>query len=235
MSYWDSFKTGDLCISKTSGKYASFIRGVTNSNYNHSCVAIRIDTTKLPEIKILRTGGALLFIEGQNLIHDNRRLTVNFMQNEKVLKLSLDDKYYTSEFEEKVLELLYTDIKEIILELDKPKKVKIPNGFNSESHRFDKKQSIRKLRVLCSEYSANFYNITLNSHLDKNPVLPQLFTPENFLNQSKNPYYKLFNSQTLVYDANVSNYDGLKLIFYIILIIILIYLIYKVISMSLNK
>lgn len=222
MSHWDTFKTGDLCISRTSGKYASFIRGVTNSDYNHSCVAIRIDSSKLPNIKLVKTGGTLLFIEGQNLITDNRRLTTNFMDNEKIVRLNLKDEYYTPDFEQKVLELIYTDIKEVIIEPDKSIKIRIPNNFKSDIHKNDKYQPIKKLRILCSEYSANFYHITLNDYIDKRIKYPLLFTPNNFIKSENNPYYYLFDNQVLIYNSNSSNYDWLKLLAYIILIILII-------------
>src|SRR5438445_10325155 len=110
MADFGRFKTGDLCITRTLGKFASLIRGITISNYNHVCIAIRVDPKFLPRLKIVRDGGVILFLEkakNPRTGEIGRILRPNLMQNIKVLRLPLKDNLYTPQFVENMTRLLY--------------------------------------------------------------------------------------------------------------------------------
>jgi hypothetical protein len=232
-SYWDHFKTGDLCINKTYGKFASFIRGFTISEYNHSCTAIRLDPSILPEIKIVRTGGVLLFLEIDRLKEyesGTRKLRTNFMDQEKVIRLPLKDEYYTKEFEQNIQELIYMNVNRIEIIMNEHQFVKKPENFKSDIMK-NGRNGIPKVDTVCSEISADFYNITLNKHINKNIKPALVFVPQTFRTPKGNPYFHLFEKEELVYDKNVSdNGCWLQLflgILFVIIILIILFLLWR--------
>jgi hypothetical protein len=219
MTYWDSFKTGDLCITATAGIFPVFARIITNSDYNHACVAIRIDVTKLPRIQIVHTGGTLLFIEGLHMLSSTKFLKVNDMSNTKILQLSLNDKYYTNDFVNNIYNLIYNDMDTIklnnkIITIQKPEVYEDINNIS-------KKYLIKYFVGICSEYSANFYNVTLHKHIEFESS-KFLFVPGDFLKSSNNPYYNLFHKTTVIYETQDFNYSVCVLILILVIIILMI-------------
>lgn len=230
MSFWDKFKTGDLCINKTYGKFASLIRGITISSINHSCVAIRLDESKLPEIKIVKIGGVLLFLEIDRLYESGtRKLRTNFMDHEKVYRIPLKEQYYTPEFEQNILELIYSNVNRIEIVMDDNQFVKKPENFKSDIMK-NGRYGIPKVDTVCSEISADFYNITLNKHIDKKIKPAVVFVPQTFRTPKGNPYYHLFEAEELVYDKNVNdNGCWLQLLLFILFVAIIIIIIWLLI------
>lgn len=228
MCDFSSFKTGDLCIARTLGKFASLIRGITISDYNHVTVAIRIDPRILPQLKIVRTGGALLFLEKSKNPENGeiqRVARINAMMNMKVLRLPLKDELYTEEFQEKIKELLYLTAFKVELKLKEYIKIEKPSNFESTMNVINRSVPIPKINNVCSENTAEFYLNTLPDAIDKNITPAIVFVPQTFLGSTGNPYYNLFNSEEIVYEDNpIDNYWG-ELIMIILIVIFLIILI----------
>lgn len=229
MSNLDQFKTGDLCVAKTLGKFASFIRFLTISEYNHVCVAIRIDPTVLPRIKVVRTGGKLLFLEkSKNPETGNieRVIRVNVMNNINLIRLPLKDEFYSAEFENRIEQLIYLTAFKLELVIGEYQKIQKPQNYRYTINPEARSQLIPVIKNVCSENSADFYHITLPDNYDKTIIPAVVFVPQTFLGAKGNPYYKLFDNSQMLFQNDIPNYYWLDLIILVIIIIILIVLCY---------
>lgn len=235
MSFWDKFKTGDLCINRTHGKFASFIRGISISEYNHASIAIRIDEKYLPKLKIVRTGGTLLFMEKDRFPDTNelgRNLRTHFMEHIKILRFPLKNKLYTDEFKNRLEIFLHH--KAVNVEIIKGQKILIhkDKDLDTQIFKYSRLQPIPKIETVCSELSADFYSVVFHDKIDKNITPALVFSPQTFLTSNGNPYHNLFNAPEVVFDISNNQNDTswlelLYIIIFIILIILLVYYIYK--------
>ena len=226
MCDFNSFRTGDLCISKTLGKFASLIRGITISDYNHVCVAIRIDPLFLPQLKIIRTGGVLLFLEKSKNPENGeiqRVIRVNTMLNMKVLRLPLKDQNYTKEFEQRITELLYLTAFQVEVRVKEYTKIQQPENFIPTINIINRITPIPKIHNVCSENTAELYLNTLPDAIDKNVVPVVIFVPQTFLGSAGNPYYDLFDDREIIYDTTPTNDYWWELIIVLIILMGLIF------------
>lgn len=224
---FSQFKTGDLCISRTLGKFASLIRGITISNYNHVCIAIRIEPKYLPRLKIVREGGVILFLEKvtyKKTGEVGRTLRINLMENVKVLRLPLKDELYTPEFEQKITQLLYQTAHTV--ELKQKEYIEIRREPIQKLKSYSRSLPLPYIENACSENTADFYFNTLYKHIDKNIIPASVFVPQTFLVSEGNPYYNLFESVQIIYDSNPNDNYWLELIVSIIIIILILCIMY---------
>lgn len=229
MCDFSSFKTGDLCVTKTLGKFASLIRTITISNYNHVTVAIRIDPAFLPQLKIVRTGGILLFLEKSKNPENGeiqRVIRINAMMNIKTLRFPLKDEHYTEDFEKRVENLLYLTAFKVEPRIKEYIKIQKPEGFTSDLKLVDRSVPIPQIQNVCSENTADFYSNTLQDKIDKNVVPAVVFVPHTFIGSKGNPYYGLFDPAEVIYDVNPTNDYWWELIIVILFIIVILILLY---------
>jgi hypothetical protein len=131
----EKIKTGDLILESDEGAIAPFIKVLTFSNYNHCTVGIRLDITKLPEIKVVRTGGVLFVLEPKLhkfWIADSLKSKADFKADYSTLIYPLKDELYTSEFEHHVTNYLYNNCKYIVYN---GKQINIKEKYNENYNR----------------------------------------------------------------------------------------------------
>jgi len=227
---FQQYKTGDLLVNNSRGKFATTIRFFTISNYNHVTVAVRIDPNYLPKIKIVRTGGAILFLEPSRVKENGqykREVRINMMDNKKVLRLPLKDQFYSREFENRITELIYQTGNCLELKHKEYIKIQQPENFRPTlNYMSNRIQLTSPILYLCSENVADFYDTILPEHIDKTITPANGFVPQTFLGPVGNPYYNLFESSQIVYDINATDNYWLELLVLILFIIIILILIY---------
>lgn len=206
-------KTGDLIVIGSEGFGPQILKTLCNTEYNHSTIVVRLDCSKLPEIKIVKTGGTLFFLEIEKKIDTfNYILIEPGYTNHIVLKLELKNEYYNLEFE--------SELKNILDSLCVY--VKFKNNTVINLNKYSKKNNLftpcKRLihPVICSELVLGIYTKLLKIQKYDNKIM---YLPHHFSTDSWDTYF----IKSIIYKniPNTYNYFFIYLIFFIIIIGIL--------------
>ena len=196
MNSFSEIRTGDLLLVSDYSPLAPIGRFLTSSEYNHSTVAVRLDTSVLPEIK-LSAGGELFIFEKIAFRSVLLKEIPDYSKANKILRLPLKAEYYTKDFEDKLTNFLNSTCKSIQY---KNKEFKI--------QRKDKDYPVRShpqiFDILCSEISFSLYYATLDL---KDQQIPWVIAPSDFLN-----FNYLFDQTRLVHQGPNNTYSHLWLV-----------------------
>jgi hypothetical protein len=173
----------------------------------------------------------LLFLEIYNNVNLGkfRRELRDTHNNEemKVLRYPLKAHLYTSEFENKILDLIYLTVDRVVLRPKHYTYILKPPNFKSELKCYQRQQLIPEIRYVCSENVADFYFSTLYNHINKDIIPSTIMIPETFLEQKGNPYFELFEENEVIYDVDkVNTYPMINIIIIFVIIGIIFLIIY---------
>lgn len=220
----DSIKTGDLILQSFGGFLSPIIRFVTLSDYHHSTVAIRLDPTYFPDLKIVRTGGELFVLEAkldksEKWVVDSLKDPNGFDKSFKVLILPLKDEFYTKEFEKHVINFIQSNCRYI---LTKNQEIKVKKIVTDKYQRI---HTNKYQGVLCSERVAAFYYRCLHDKINMN-YINFLIAPHHFV-QKENMLNLIFKENYVFRDIQNNNdrYGMLIIILILVILILLFYII----------
>lgn len=194
---FDKIQTGDVVVMSSITPFAVFVKWCVASEYNHVAVAVRIDESVLPKIKVVKNKGLLCLIEFngddyKNILtgeihHGNRLIVFSdiILKYKKIAIRKLHKKYYTKNFESDITKFIYKYcnhlskmdftilfFKIIGLELNNDEKNENPN--------------------FCSELTAKFYGDLIKGSIDTNY---QNLLPHNFIS---NKYNHIFEQDLII-------------------------------------
>jgi hypothetical protein len=226
MSHYDWWKveTGDIILMSSITTFSVIVRWSNATDFNHCSIAVRIDENKLPEVKIVKTGGTLCAIEFngddyKNVLtgeihHGNRLVVLNDMLSKykRISVRKLKNEHYTEGFVERA--------KNFILKYCKHK-VKIDMltpALNSVFGLELKDDNSDQHPVFCSELTSKFYGDIINGSIKTNY---KNLLPHHFVGSK---YNHLFDSDVI--DIKNEPHDVMDFmqswVFLIILLLILI-------------
>jgi hypothetical protein len=188
-------KTGDVLLVSCNTFAGGILKVITLTPFNHIDVAIRIDESYLPRIKILKTGGTLCILQAkcpfktvlQKLKYRLvlRKIDIN-TTNKQYICRSVKEEIYNDSFFQKVVNYIGSNI----VEFNENEKISavdnvidctdktIPLTIRNKDHFLSPKSS-----NICSELAFSFYSYTVGHNIfktDKYVILPHHFTEPNF-------------------------------------------------------
>ena len=224
----ENIKTGDLILESDKSSIAPYIRFITFCEYNHCTVAIRLDTSKLPEMEIVRTGGTLFVLEPRYVgisILDCIKEKQNFDNDIKTLILPLKDKLYTSEFVKHVKNFIVVNCEYLIYE-NKP--VKILNNKNIDKQKYIRRSNdlfySKLANILCSERIGSLYYRSLNEHINTKAKNYNVLEPATFIKKD-HIFNKLFEDPIIIKSVDYS-YSYVIIVIVILLILFILYILF---------
>ena len=118
MSKYDQIQTGDVVLLSSITTFAIIVKWTNFTEFNHVAVAVRIRSEKLPEIKVVKTGGTLCLIEfngddfknvltGQ-IHHGNRLVLLDdiIAKYKRISYRRLHHLHYSSNFNNKIKDFI---------------------------------------------------------------------------------------------------------------------------------
>ncbi len=226
----ENIKTGDVIISAFNSGLGYVVRVFTNCEFNHICIAIRIDPIFLPRVKIVKTGGLLCVLENKitSLYKDGKyyHLILRVLptyEHYKFIYRPLKPELYTKGFCQRMINYIYSNSIEF---LDNDKKINIITdviGHSSDIVPHSLRTNIHFLAWItsncCSELTYSFYEYCLDGKIKstRSFYVPKHFTTPNFND--------IFNDQILLIDKSNTLMAMLNDNTFIIIILLIIFLI----------
>jgi hypothetical protein len=230
-------KTGDLLLFQYSNFGSYFIKLAIGSKFNHLAMVVCIDPEKLPDIKIIQSGGIICSLENDlKYFEENSKQQylilkkINLKENKTFTYRSIDGKYCTQYFFDKCSNFIKSNVFEYLDET----RVKIKNVIRSDRSDISP-VTLKNVFYIprnreknCSEliYSLYYYSypeIFKRKHF--------FYTPTHFLEPEMKD---IFGKQiTIVDNYNSTNYYNFVL--FILAIIVIIILIIYLIMLLTNK
>lgn len=237
-SKYDDIETGDLLLASYDNLTGYIIRFLTNSNFHHVCVAIRIDESKLPEIHILKNNGSLYildnwYFETESKVYQFVLMPLKFSNYNhyiyRKVKSSLKNPDYYSRIIDYISSNTYHYIDRNNFKREISKFVKTKNSNIPCSTRVNKLPFQNISKKYCSEITYSFYDYVIPNKL-KN--IRSVYIPEHFLDPE---FESIFDKQkTLIYEPNVIMNTVNNNILYA-MILILIFVIFLLILFKYKK
>jgi hypothetical protein len=226
----DQIQTGDVVLMSSITPFAIVVKWCLASEYNHISVAVRIDESFLPDIKVVPTGGKLLLLEfnGDNykniltnqIHHGNRLVQLEDLlpKYKKIAVRKLNPIYLSDQF--------YTDTERFIMEnclsickMDICSPIFCIFGIGKEEN--------RETPQFCSELVAKYYRTLIPGSLDHQ----MKWLPSHF-GQNNDQLSSLFIGSEIVVKEVANSYmdlfwNGWVFAIIVILTILIIYGIIK--------
>lgn len=226
MSEYDGFKTGDLLVNSSHGTLAEIIKNITFNDYNHVTMAVRLDITVLPRIKIVRDGGTMFIVEiTKHLKYPTIFIRQSRYRNYKVIRYPLRDELYTNDFVKQLKKFIKYNCVKIEMLDDSFVSVQPPD--NNNDFRLRCQRCPAAIGTICSELIFSIYKYCFPTIVDDtyNPIL---ILPRSFVYDDKNPCRQLFLEAIQTKDQLSSmHYDMLVVVLLlIILALIILFVIY---------
>ena len=165
----DDIYTGDVVLMSSITPFAVVVKWCVASEYNHIAIAVRIDETMLPEIKVMQKGGRLCLIEfnGDNFknvltgeIHHGNRLvefTDLLPKYKKIAVRRLNPIYITDDFYRKTEHFIMENCL-TLCKMDICSPILCVLGIN---------QGIdREMPQFCSELVSKYYQTTIPGSIE---------------------------------------------------------------------
>lgn len=228
----DKINTGDVIISTFNSLLGYGIRVFTDCEYNHIFIAVRIDPSYLPKIKILKKGGLLCVLENKiGATHRNDKYyhlilrVLPIYEHYKFLYRPLKKKLYTDDFYQKMTDYIYNNTIEF---LDNDKKINYISDVIGHSSKIVPHSTRTNLYIyssitanVCSEVTYSFYKYCFDDKINYNRML---YAPKHFLSPN---FDDIFDDAILLGDKsnvvmNSINYCGLGCLTLILIIFLII-------------
>lgn len=211
----NNIKTGDLILVSDYGPLSPLVKVFTLCEYNHSAVAIRLDFSALPEIKLSTNEDGELFVLDKISLKDvTLKQIPTYTGVNKVLRLPLKKELQTQEFEDNLTKFLYRTCDVIEYKGTKITVQKRSTDLPTREHN-------KFYDMFCSEITFSLYYACFQNRL--NQSLPSLITPKSLLF-----FNQLFEKSSIIYQNPEANYRHLWLAAIVFLVlIILLYLIFR--------
>jgi len=223
---YGELSTGDILIYSSSDYFSNITKLITWSEYNHVAIVLRIDSTHLPQIKILENGGDLFILESitnlLNLFPNKFTFKIKKMDINscKIMYRKIRETHKTTNFYIRLINYIQSNVVEIHKSDKIINDVKVIGSNNDKIIPIPTHESNNYTSAYCSNLSMGFYNYTLNLN-----ILDFNYYPRDFLDP-KLDY--IFESSKLLEDQS---YNYKVFLFICTLIFIVILCIYFILRM----
>lgn len=234
MSY-DQIKTGDFILSSFDSVLGYVVRFASKSDYNHIVVAIRIDPSYLPKVKIVKTGGLLCVLENKikKLKHKDKKYVgilrvLPTYNHYKFSYRSLKNKYYDDKFFLNTLDFVKSNAIEF---LDNDKNIIfIEDVIDSKKSDVIYSERNNMANSVCSELTFSYYQYCLGKDIFQSEH--HIYIPEHFVSPKMSDF---FDSEILLEDKSNTTMQNINsrwvyilfTIIILLLLIVIVWLIYK--------
>ena len=231
MEKLDFIQTGDVLLMSSITPFAILVKWTLASEYNHIAVAVRIDDSRLPDIKVVKKGGRLCLIEFngddyQNILtdqihHGNRLVDLDdlWSKYKKLAIMRLNPIYYNKKFE-KMTEIFIMENCLSVCKMDICQPILCVLGIGENK--------TRETPKFCSELVSKYYQTLIPGSIQD----PSKWLPSHFGRYNKDLGELFMGEEVVIKDEPHSTMDFFwspwMVIIIFLVIIIVIYLCFKI-------
>jgi hypothetical protein len=231
----NNIKTGDIILTSWVNPIGTLVKWITYSNYHHVEIAVCIDPTFLPAIKIIKKGGILCFL-GTNKgskYKKSKNNTRYYIYLKKyihgnpvnIITRSLKVIHKNTDFLQKCINYISSNVIEYE---DETKIMQITKFLDTTDTKvpLTLKDNLYPLsnftNGFCSEITFSFYKYCLGNLINNENII---YLPKHFLEPHLN---NIFDKEIVISQKASSNLNFIYDIIFIILVIFLLIIIYYI-------